>query len=834
MRYTLKAYQISAVDDVLVALKRSGDDWRGRRRELTAFALSAPTGSGKTVIAAAVIEGLLAGNDDYEREPGAVVLWFTDNPDLNAQTRGRLQDAADRIDSSQLRMVDDRFVGEKLEAGSVYFLNSQKLGRNSNLVKYTDGRQHTMWDVLKNTIEDPRLTLYVILDEAHRGMRQANGGERQTIVRRLVNGHDGVPPVPIVWGISATIDRFRSAMQGSERRVNRPTIEISVEDVQESGLLKDSLRLDFPTEDGEFGEVLLRRAAQKAQEATARWREHARRNPTAPEVKPLLVVQVQNRISEETLLRYFTVVRNGWDDGSLRDDEFAHAFGEHTTIALSGGGEVRYIAPQHVQDSGIRVLFAKDAISTGWDCPRAEVLMSFRPARDRTHIEQLLGRMVRTPLASRIPANELLNSVECVLPYFTMREANRVADQLRSGVDGEENADRRVLTDPEDMPANPAVPEDVWGTFDELPTQTAPRPVKPAQRLKRLALALTQDEILVGAGAAAEERLFRALDGLRATHRPAIDEAKAEIYRVEGSTLTVDLRQRDANAAEASFEEVADDHAVDAVFRAAAHRAMSAAVARSYVKRLAGDDGDELDAYVEVAALARQDGVADALDGAADEQYNEWWSDYEDRIGMLDDHRRSEYDEIHSTAAEPQRVRIRRPEQVSEPTRSRDGSEIARWKSHLMCNSAGDYPANLNEWEREVLETEMGHHGFEFWYRNRARSGCGLAIAYRADDKWRRMYPDFIFFFRDVEGRVRMSIIDPHDPTRGDALPKLKGFGEYATTYSAAFHQIRSVARVDGERSLRVLDLKSAGIREAIEGAEDARALYRTLGRPYR
>ena len=834
MRYTLTSYQVKAVDDVLVALKRSGDDWRGPRRELTAFALSAPTGSGKTVIAAAVIEVLLAGNDDYDRESGAVVLWFTDNPDLNAQTRSRLQEAAERIDSTQLRIVNDGFVGDRLEAGNVYFLNSQKLGRNSNLAKHTDGRQHTMCDVLKNTIEDRSLTLYVILDEAHRGMRQSNGAERQTIVRRLVNGHNNVPPVPVVWGISATIKRFRTAMEDAEGRVSRPSIEIPVEDVQESGLLKDALRLDFPSEEGDFGEVLLRRAAQKAQDATARWREYGRRTPSAPEVKPLLVVQVENKVSEETLLRYFTVVRDAWNDRSLRKDDFAHAFGEHTTIALGGGVEVPYIAPQRVQDSYIRVLFAKEAISIGWDCPRAEVLMSFRPARDRTHIEQLLGRMVRTPLARRIPFNEQLNSVECVLPYFTMREANRVADQLRSGVDGEENADRRVLMAPEDMSVNPAVPGDVWDTFDRLPTQTLPRPVKPAQRLKRLSLALGHDEILVGASAAAEDRLFRVLDGLRATHRPAIDEAKKEIYRVEGSTLTVNLRQRGAKTADAEFEEVADDRSVEAIFRATAYRAMSAGVARSYVRRLAGDDGDELDAYVEVAALGRQDGVADALDGAANEQYNEWWSCYEDRIGMLDDHRRSEYDEIHSTAAEPQRIRIRRPEEVSEPTRRRDDSEISLWKSHLMCNPAGDYPADLNDWERDVLETEMGHQGFEFWYRNRARSGCGLAIAYKAEGKWRRMYPDFIFFFRNAEGQVRVSIIDPHDPTRGDAVPKLRGLADYAATYSDEFHQIRSAAMRERQESLCVLDLKNAEIREAIGRAKEAQTLYRTLGTPYR
>ena len=46
-------------------------------------------------------------------------------------------------------------------------------------------------------------------------------------------------------------------------------------------------------------------------------------------------------------------------------------------------------------------MFFKMALSTGWDCPRAEVMMSFRRAEDHTYIAQLLGRMVRTPLARR-------------------------------------------------------------------------------------------------------------------------------------------------------------------------------------------------------------------------------------------------------------------------------------------------------------------------------------------------------------------------------------------------------------------------------------------------
>jgi hypothetical protein len=39
--------------------------------------------------------------------------------------------------------------------------------------------------------------------------------DKQTIVRRLVNGTKMRPPIPIVWGISATIAHFESAMQES-------------------------------------------------------------------------------------------------------------------------------------------------------------------------------------------------------------------------------------------------------------------------------------------------------------------------------------------------------------------------------------------------------------------------------------------------------------------------------------------------------------------------------------------------------------------------------------------------------------------------------------------
>jgi type III restriction enzyme len=42
-------------------------------------------------------------------------------------------------------------------------------------------------------------------------------GEKSTIVKRLINGEKGVPGIPVVWGISATVERFNKAMEGAPR-----------------------------------------------------------------------------------------------------------------------------------------------------------------------------------------------------------------------------------------------------------------------------------------------------------------------------------------------------------------------------------------------------------------------------------------------------------------------------------------------------------------------------------------------------------------------------------------------------------------------------------------
>jgi hypothetical protein len=103
MKFTLKDYQEDAVKDVLDRLRKARKRWHDDG-DKHAFSLSATTGSGKTVMAAAAIEALFFGNDEYdfEPDPGAVVIWFSDDPSLNEQSKWRLQQASDKLTVSEI------------------------------------------------------------------------------------------------------------------------------------------------------------------------------------------------------------------------------------------------------------------------------------------------------------------------------------------------------------------------------------------------------------------------------------------------------------------------------------------------------------------------------------------------------------------------------------------------------------------------------------------------------------------------------------------------------------------------------------------------------------
>lgn len=856
MRITLKDYQADAAAKMLTNLARSREDFHGRG-DNTWFSLSATTGAGKTVIAAAVIEALFFGSEEFEFEPDptAVVLWFTDDPSLNEQTRFKLLDAADQLKHSQLRVIENDFNQKKLEAGNVYFLNAQKLSKNAMLVRgdtatdqepitgykpMPDERAFTMWETIGNTIEDERLTLYLILDEAHRGMRRkssSESAERQTIVKRLVNGANGIPPVPVVWGISATIDRFTEAMTVGADRTNYPACVVDPALIQESGLLKDDIVLDFPAESGDFDTVLLKRGVLKTKRATQEWAAYlSGQGEPIDRVVPLIVVQLPNKPSDALLVSAIDTIFDAWPE--LPRDAIAHVFGDHKPLKVRDM-EIEHIAPERVQDAThVRVLLAKDAVSTGWDCPRAEVLVSFRPAKDQTHITQLLGRMVRTPLARRIEGNDSLNSVECVLPKFDQKTASAVAEVLVGRRDdGEESGGsgggtgRRVLIAPADFTPNPNVLAAVWASFDDLTSQTLPRPgARPTRQLLAYAQELSLDGLMPGGRRAAIDELMEVLDGFLARYAKKIEEKSEGIFRVEGETIVMKVDGGDQEIK--TFLEYADERVVNAEYRIAS-QVLTPDLARDYAERIAdpeeGDDG-LFDARLKVAALTKVEGIRDDLDQEAAKIFKRWVAKYRVAIKDLPDSRQARYAEILAMSSGPASIDIRRPKVRQEDTKLRDGSPSPTRPLHLLSDDDGEFPiGSLNDWERRVLDAEMGSADALAWYRNPARaSEDSLAIAYEdGKDNWRRLCPDFIFFHGDAKN-VKVSIIDPHGFHLADAMPKLRGLAAFAATEEGEkYHRIEAVAQLkDGQ--LRVLDMKDEAVREEVEQADHVEVLYKS------
>ena len=306
--------------------------------------------------------------------------------------------------------------------------------------------------------------------------------------------------------------------------------------------------------------------------------------------------------------------------------------------------------------------------------------------------------------------------------------------------------------------------------------------------------------------------------------------ASKGILDVEGETLTirvVDAEVRDVD----TFKEVADEQSVEADFKAAS-RMLTADLARKYADHVATEDEYDdglFEAHVKVAALATVQGVKEELDRAADEIAGKWLDDHRVAIKGLSDERRAVYDEIRGMAPMPQRIEIKRPHVRSESTKDKDGIDLATRKGHLMADEGGNFPiGSLNQWEVEVLDKEMSRAGFLAWYRNPPRASAdALAVAYESTPgRWRRMCPDFLFFHGDV-GDVKVSIVDPHGPHLADALVKLKGLAKFAAEFGECFYRIESVAKTkDG--ALRVLDLNEPAVRAAVEGAEDAEALYQS------
>lgn len=887
MEFTLVDYQVDAVADILDRLNDS-------RKMLTvgaptSFGLSAATGAGKTVIAAAVIESLFFGNEEEQflPDPRAVVLWFSKDPMLNKQTMHRIMEASKMVGWSRLHIIDNTFDAKLFEPGHVYFINTDKFASHSLLVRghavdkgttdpivpVSDARRNTIWDTIRNTIQSEEHRLYLFVDEAHEGIggrATVDEQEKDTILSRLINGHADIPPMPVVFGISATIERFKVAMGQVKGRMQLEDVEVDRKRVMASGLVKNRVTLAGKGEDGKLETALLRRGVNRLREMTGDWGTYTEA-AGEPKIHPLMVLQVpnlpnkpkekdkglQDKYAREVVrwnrdvAEWMRVILDEWSE--LTPSDFAHVFGDRTPLVLDDLS-IPYIAPERVQDKRqVRVLLAKDAISTGWDCPRAEVLVSFRTIHEPVTITQMIGRLVRNPLRRQIEGYGSLNSVYCALPYFNTKATNRVVEAIRNGTGGEDDPlpVAEVLIEPVTVERNPVLDaehgqETMDAVFEALastPSYIVPkRPMRPVTRFLAIAKEQSEDDLNPNGVEQSEETLNRLLDSLKVLHQQ-------EITRLEHDVATVVIEERTVTTlGEDEHVEVLDAVAADnKIINDAfgqAKRTFGVALAENYVKHLIRDVADTdlrladkvRQAHITVAAMARIAELVGDLERQVETLCTKWldarWQD----TALLEPARQKIYEDFRAQSAEPQVGIVGTPVSADEKTvrlaKDEERIELPTFKQHLLSDQDGNFPWEPNQAEKFVLETEMARKGFLGWYRNPpSGSREALRIPYERGNAVRMLYPDFVFIF-NRQGTPVPAIVDPHGSHLSDALPKLCGLADFAEKHGEVFSRIEAVNAQGG--GCVYLDLKNSEVRQLIRQASDPRALFMSsLARGY-
>lgn len=362
MRDELISFQQTAVSKLLTEINSAVAYYKvDGRPQVIAF--RAPTGSGKTIVMTTVIEDILNGTETTVEQPEAIFVWLSDSPQLNEQSKTKIIQKADKIRPNQcVTIEDDSFDQEMLDDGMIYFLNTQKLGKSSRLVSSGDSRTYTIWQTLQNTAEQKGDHLYVIIDEAHRGMRDSDAARATTSMQKFLKGSeaDSLDAMPIVIGMSATDERFRR-LAGNISSV-RHDVDVHPDEVRASGLLKDRIIITYQEQDSIDDMVILKAAADEWKEKCKHWNYYCEKQHSQ-QVRPVLVIQVENRSSGsasateigECLSRIES--RTG---ARFSEYEVVHTFGQTATIE-AGGLKIHHVDASDISDNKkIRVVFFKE------------------------------------------------------------------------------------------------------------------------------------------------------------------------------------------------------------------------------------------------------------------------------------------------------------------------------------------------------------------------------------------------------------------------------------------------------------------------------------------
>lgn len=940
MKLELKQFQNIAIAELRKKLAMAVTSYR-QFDTTQVISYTAPTGAGKTIIMSALMEKVFFGDEFFPEQPNAIFVWLSDSPELNIQSQDKIIMFADKIRPSQTVIIDDAsFDKEILEDGKVYFLNTQKLGKSSNLTKHGDSRQWTIWQTLANSIREKSDRLYLIIDEAHRGAQGRAATTATTIMQKFVLGsdEDGLPVMPVIVGVSATAERFNNLVKGTESSLNK--VVTSAEEVRQSGLLKDKIFIHYPdSNSNEMG--VLQAAVDDWKEKCAHWDIYCREQHYKY-VNPIMVVQVKhssgrNYVSDTDLDACLDHIQKRLEE-TFEKGEVVHSFGSIGNLVINGL-EVPSEEPSAISGNDkIRIVLFKENLSTGWDCPRAETMMSFRSAKDTTYIAQLLGRMVRTPKGMHIERDEILNEVRLFLPYFDESNVNKVIVELLSSengsipmdVEGEQigTPGGQVITaKPRKNPTSTsttlinqaaigysistnAIENQSFNYFTQqdsnavitnmedfsqsmqlmsLSTESKSQTISTAQPSKEdstqieaiytgntvvdehksdISTQSAEDEIIEstfdrediifyinGLGLKTcrirdrriknyiqswfdMARLASMISAPRDAHPIAkkkvvdmihayvedliaddkYEKKKKAVLEFKLKTQVFDAFGKDiTNSANSDYISSTDTD-VDRQLRIAEAKLANEGIYPTY-ENVYGDFFSPIEGKLAVIIFTNDDEAMKRLHHTAEVEY----SDMKDKIRLQIIHQnesiKRRYQNIAMDADEISWLNFELPQVF------KDDAEGEEYSNHLFVRDySGIAVFNLNQWEKDVIKEESTYisdtYQFVTWLRNPSRGSWALALPYTMDSKQKPMYPDFIAVRQNVNGDYILDILEPHDPSRTDNLPKAKGLAEYALCNQnlGRIELIRVAKDITGPYYLR-LDLMKTSVNKKVREA---------------
>ena len=833
MREKLFGFQEDALFDLHKRINSANSMLLSDAEEQVIISFSAPTGSGKTIVLTALFEDIFFGSSEKQGDSDAIIVWLSDMPELNEQSRRKIESKSDKIRVRNIHTIDSGFDSEYLEGGNIYFLNTQKLGSDKLLTHKSDKRQYTIWETLTNTAREYKGKLYLVIDEAHRGTNVSAKAEdsAKSIMQKFIMGSttDGLCKMPLVIGVTATPQRFHRLIENTDS----PELKVVIkpDDVRESGLLKDRVVIHYPEIVINADMTMFQGAVASWQRKTEQWAQYCEKEHEDKTVKPVLVIQVEDgngRIISNTEIESYLAMLETQLGRPLASGEVVHCMDSKKLLTV-GTWTIPYMEASRIEESDqVNFVIFKMSLSTGWDCPRAEVMMSFRSAQDYTYIAQLLGRMVRTPLARRILSNDELNEVNLFLPYYNEQTVKEVVDALNSGEDiiPTDTVTNRTSVIYYQDPQYTDVFADMDGKLITYHIESA-RKIIPLRRLMQFCRAIKDDMIDINIHHDMQKAIVQLMadeiEGIK--NAGEYDTLAQTITGFNLKSLTFDYGDNAYRVDEAD-RMIVTEFDIDRFFKAAGKK-LGDGLDYSYWGFKHNQGLEDKDAKIEVVVLAGHNDAMQRINNWCEDKFAELYNKYRAKIGKLTDARRMEYERLSDATDRPQDIDWHLPSSVGFTV----GEDSRAYDKHIYTAEDRTFQATLNAWEHDLLMEEI-NNGAYAWLRNLDRKPWSLCIPYKSAGKVLPMYPDLLIVEKDGED-YSYSILEPHDPSRTDNVAKAVGLAEFAEKHQFTYNRIQLIRKkigADHREHFYRLDMAKVQVRNKVKAITSNAALDALFG----